>query len=92
MKPTEQSHTFASRTSQPANQSLQKRVPAPSEEEFQNIFSLALKKDKTPTYKPTTQTADTYEHDNWTPEKEAYAQNKGLPKAVVTSFYSSFVL
>ena len=46
--PTLQSHTFASRTSRHTNQSLQKSVPVPTQEEFQNIFSSPSKKIKTP--------------------------------------------
>ena len=43
-----QSHTFASRTSRHTSQSLQKSVPVPPQKEFQNIFSHASKKNKTP--------------------------------------------
>jgi len=43
----QQSHTFASRTSQHTDQSLQKSVPAQPKKEFQNIFPLLLKKIKT---------------------------------------------
>ena len=46
--PTLQSHTFASRTSRHTSQSLQKSVPVPTQEEFQNIFSSPSKKIKTP--------------------------------------------
>jgi hypothetical protein len=55
--PTLQSHTFASRTSRHINQSLQKSVPVPTQEEFQNIFSSPSKKIKTPeTQSDTTKT------------------------------------
>lgn len=57
---------------------LAKECACPTQKEFQNIFSLALKKLKHPTHKPTMQTAYTYSHDNWTTEKEAHAHNKGL--------------
>ena len=43
-----QSHTFASRTNRHTSQSLQKSVPVPTQEEFQNIFSYPSKKIKTP--------------------------------------------
>jgi hypothetical protein len=46
--PTLQSHTFASRISRHASQSLQKSVPVPRQKEFQNIFSYPSKKIKTP--------------------------------------------
>lgn len=46
--PTLQSHPFASRTSRHTSQSLQKSVPVPTQEEFQNIFSSPSKKIKTP--------------------------------------------
>jgi hypothetical protein len=46
--PTNQSHTFASRTSRHTNQSLQKSVPVPTQTEIQNIFPCPLKKIKTP--------------------------------------------
>lgn len=46
--PTLQSHTFASRTSRHTSQNLQKSVPVPTQEEFQNIFSSPSKKIKTP--------------------------------------------
>ena len=53
MRTTLQSHTFASHTSQ----SLQKSVPVPTQEEFQNIFSTPYKKIKTPdTHSDTTKT------------------------------------
>src|SRR5690606_7533199 len=45
---TLQSHTFASRTSRHTSQNLQKSVPVPTQEEFQNIFSSLPKKIKTP--------------------------------------------
>lgn len=45
---TLQSHTFASRTSRYASQSLQKSVPVPTETEIQNNFSCPSKKIKTP--------------------------------------------
>ncbi len=48
IKPTLQSHTFASRTSRHTSQSLQKSVPVPTQEEFQNIFPSPSKKIKTP--------------------------------------------
>jgi DNA mismatch endonuclease Vsr len=51
-----------------------------TQEEFQNIFPLLLKKLKHPTHKPTVQTADTYGHNNWTTEKEAHAHNMVLPQ------------
>jgi hypothetical protein len=55
--PTLQSHTFASRTSRHTSQSLQKSVPVPTQEEFQNIFSSPSKKIKTPdTHTNTTKT------------------------------------
>jgi len=41
-------HTFASRTSNRTDQSLQKSVLSPTQEEFQNIFSLHSKKINTP--------------------------------------------
>jgi hypothetical protein len=53
--PTLQSHTFASRTSRHTSQSLQKSVPVPTQEEFQNIFSFLSKKIKQPTRRPTRQ-------------------------------------
>ena len=48
IKPTLQSHTFASRTSRHTSQRLQKSVPVTPQEEFQNIFSFPSKKIKTP--------------------------------------------
>ena len=72
----QQSHTFASRTSQHIDQSLQKSAPALPKKNFKIFFSLLSKKLKHPTHKPTIQTADTYGHDNWTTEKEAHAHNR----------------
>lgn len=89
---SQQSHTFASRTSPSTDQSLQKSAPAPPGQNFKIFFSLLLKKLKHPTPKPTMQAADTYEQEDWTIEKEAHAHNKVLPKAGVTSYYDTFVL
>ncbi len=47
--------TFASRTSPSTAQSLEKSVPVPTQEEFQNIFSTPSKKNKKPD-KPTNPT------------------------------------
>jgi hypothetical protein len=88
----QQSHTFASNPSRHTSQSLQKSVPDPTQEAFQNIVSSPSKKIKTPDTQTDNVTADTYGHDNWTPEKEAHAHNKGLPKAGMTGFYDTFVL
>jgi len=78
------SHThLQAATSQPTAQSLQKSVPAPPKKNFKIFFSTLQKKLKQPTHKPTMRTADTYEHDNWTTEKEAHAHNKGLAKVAV---------
>ena len=46
--PTLQSHTYRIRTMPPADQKCGKSVPAPTQEEFQNIFSSPSKKIKTP--------------------------------------------
>ena len=49
--------TFASRTSQRSDQSLQKSMSAPTQEKIQNIFSFPSKKIKTPvTQTDTTET------------------------------------
>jgi hypothetical protein len=78
-KPTQQSHTFASRYMPTLRPKLAKECACPTQKEFQNIFSNASKKIKTPdTQALTMQTADTYRHDNWT--TEAHAHNKGLAK------------
>ncbi len=75
-KPTQQSHTFASRYEPMHRPKLAKERAFPTQKEFQNIFSLALKKIKTPdTQALTMQAPTTYRHDNWTTEKEAHAHN-----------------
>lgn len=51
----QQPHTYRIRTSQRTDQKCGKSVPAPTQEEFQNFFSLALRKKlKPPTAQPDT--------------------------------------
>ena len=97
--PTLQSHTYRIRTMPPADQKCGKSVPAPTQEEFQNIFSSPSKKIKTPdTQTDTTKTVkpnkDNGLQTRWT---RTPAGNSVLPQLAVTCkieaecFYQTFV-
>ncbi|MCZ2459842.1 MAG: hypothetical protein LC128_09445, partial [Chitinophagales bacterium] len=98
MSPTQQSHTFASRTSQHTDQRLQKSVPVPPKKNFKIFFPALLKKIKTPGSQATpdkhsdNSVQTIYRQRNLTRTTEAHAHNKVLPKAGVTNFYETFVL
>ncbi|MCZ2459296.1 MAG: hypothetical protein LC128_06685 [Chitinophagales bacterium] len=85
--------TFASRTSQRTDQSLQKSMSAPTQEKIQNIFSYPSKKIKTPDTQADTTKTVKLNNDNglqtWWTRTTGY--NKVLPKAGLNGFDWIFV-
>ena len=84
--PTLQSHTYYIRTMSPADQKCGKSVPVPTLEEFQNIFSSASKKIKTPDTQTNPTKTRKLNNDNglqtrWT---RTPAGNSVLPQLAVT--------
>ena len=94
----QQSHTFASRTSQHTDQSLQKSVPAPPKKNFIIFFPALLKKIKTPDTQPMTDKHSdnsrqtTQRQLNLTRTTEAHAHNKGLKEMAGEGVNQTFVL
>jgi len=86
--------TFASRTSQRTNQSLQKSMSAPTQEKIQNIFPFPSKKIKTPDTQSNTTITLKLNNDNGLQGRttRTTGYNKVLPKWRQKCFYETFVL
>lgn len=87
-------HTFASRTSNRTDQSLQKSVLSPTQEEFQNIFSLPSKKIKTPDTQTNATLTEKRSIGNGLQGRttRTTGYNKVLPKWRQKCYYETFVL
>jgi hypothetical protein len=86
--------TFASRTSQRTDQSLQKSMSAPTQEKIQNIFSHPSKKIKTPdTQADTINTVKrSIDNDLQGQTTRTTGYNTVLPKWRQKCYYETFVL
>ena len=86
--------TFASRTSQRTDQSLQKSMAAPTQEKIQNIFSHPSKKIKTPdTQADTTKTVKrSIDNGLQGQTTRTTGYNTVLPKLRQKCYYETFVL
>ena len=85
--------TFASRTSQCTDQSLQKSMSTPTQEKIQNIFSYPSKKIKTRSTQTVTTNTRKLNNDNGLQGQtnRTTGYNKVLPKWLQKCYYETFV-
>ncbi|RQP12295.1 MAG: hypothetical protein EAS48_05355 [Chryseobacterium sp.] len=86
----QQSYTLASRTSQSTDQSLPKSMPAPTQEEIQNIFSCPLKKIKTPDTQTHTTETRKLNNDNGLQERWTERQHTTAVTVAQLHIFSNF--